>query len=67
MHSLQLNIANTSFTESSIAKWKRPPSVKDTSKEESNQSAPITLISEDQQLTQYQLSRKKAEQELCAL
>ena len=57
---------NNSFTESSISKWKRT-SAKEYQKEESNQTAPVNapivpLETEDQQLTQYQIARKKAEQ-----
>lgn len=66
MHSLQLNIPNASLAESSISKWRRPQSVKDSQKDASL-CLPIPAPSEDQQLTQYQMARKKAEQELCAL
>lgn len=62
-----MNMPNSSFAESSISKWKRPQSVKDSQQQEVNMSAPINTVSDDQLLTQYQISRKRAEQELCAL
>jgi peptidoglycan hydrolase CwlO-like protein len=49
------------MTESSISKWKKPQC------QEIPQTTHNSVLNDDQQLTQYQISRKKAEHELCAL
>lgn len=67
MNSLQVNPI-TSLTESSISKWKAPKEVSKVETVSSDNVAPISgVVTEDQQLTLYQQSRKKAEQELLAL
>jgi hypothetical protein len=63
VNSLQFN----PLEDSSVSKWKRIQNKELFNSGETQQEPIATVLTDDQQLTQYQLTRKKAEHELVAL